>query len=80
MSLLEHMEEMESIVEMKPVSPPLPKKFDSFGKNWRVFLEGFKGHCAVVCGTMYIPLAYILCEHTIVTPEHRATAYSIADK
>jgi len=77
--ILERMEEVESIMEMKPVPPPLPDKFGSFGKNWRVFSEGFKGHCAVVRGTMNIPLAYILREHTIVTPEHRAAAYGTAD-
>jgi hypothetical protein len=68
------MEEVKSITEMKPVPSPLPKKFGSFGKNWLVFSEGFKGHCAVVHGTLYIPLAYILHEHTIVTPEHQAAA------
>jgi hypothetical protein len=74
------MEEVESIVDLKPIPPPLPEKFGSFGKNWRVFLEGFKGHCAVVRGNLYIPLAYILREHTIVTPEHRAAAYSTANE
>ena len=78
--ILERMEEVESIVDMKPIPPPLPEKFGSFGKNWRVFLEGFKGHCAVVRGNLYIPLAYILREHTIVTPEHRAAIYNTADK
>ena len=42
------MEKEESIAEMKPIPPPLPDKFSSFGKNWRIFSEGFKGHCAVV--------------------------------
>ena len=78
--ILERMEEVESIVDLKPIPPPLPEKFGSFGKNWRVFSEGFKGHCAVVHGNLYIPLAYILREHTIVTPEHRAAAYSTADE
>jgi hypothetical protein len=78
--ILERMEEVDSITEMKPVPPPLPGKFTSFGKNWRVFSEGFKGHCAVVRGTMTIPLAYLLREHTIVTPEHRAAEYSTADE
>ena len=78
--ILERMEEEESIAEMKPVPPPLPDKFGSFGKNWRVFSEGFKGHCAVVRGTMNIPLAYLLREHTLVTPEHRAAVYSTADE
>ena len=78
--ILERMEEVESIVDLKPIPPPLPEKFGSFGKNWRVFSEGFKGHCAVVRGNLYIPLAYILREHTIVTPEHRAAAYSTADE
>jgi hypothetical protein len=79
--ILEHMEEVESIADMKPIPPPLPEKFSSFSKNWRIFLEGFKGHCAVVRGNLYIPLAYILREHTIVTPEHRAAAYhSTADE
>jgi hypothetical protein len=78
--ILERMEEVESIVDLKPIPPPLPEKFGSFGKNWRVFFEGFKGHCAVVRGNLYIPLAYILREHTIVTPEHRAAAYSTADE
>jgi len=77
--ILERMEEEESIAEMKPVPPPLPDKFSSFGKNWRVFSEGFKGHCAVVRGMMHIPLAYLLREHTVVTPDHRAAAYSTAD-
>jgi hypothetical protein len=31
------MEEVESIANMKPIPPPLPKKFDSFRKNWRIF-------------------------------------------
>lgn len=78
--ILERMEEVDSITEMKPDPPPLPGKFTSFGKNWRVFSEGFKGHCAVVRGTMTIPLAYLLREHTIVTPEHRAAEYSTADE
>ena len=77
--ILERMEEEESIAEMKPVPPPLPDKFSSFGKNWRVFSEGFKGHCAVVRGTMNIPLAYLLREHTAVTPAQRTDAYSTAD-
>ena len=77
--ILERMEEEESIAEMKPVPPPLPDKFHSFGKHWRVFSEGFKGHCAVVRGTMHIPLGYLLREHTVVTPEHRAAAYGTAD-
>jgi hypothetical protein len=37
--ILEHMEEVESIADMKPVPPSLPEKFGSFGKNWCVFLE-----------------------------------------
>jgi hypothetical protein len=77
--ILERMEEEDSIAEMKPVPPPLPDKFHSFGKHWRVFSEGFKGNCAVVRGTMHIPLAYLLREHTVVTPEHRAAAYGTAD-
>jgi hypothetical protein len=78
--ILERMEEVESLAEMKPAPPPLPKKFGSFGKNWRVFSEGFKGHCAVVCGIMNILLAYILREHTIVTSEHQDADYSTADE
>jgi hypothetical protein len=78
--ILEHMEEVESIADMKPVPPPLPKKFSSFCNNWCVFWEGFKGHCAVVCGNLYILLANILREHTIVTPEHQAATYSTADE
>jgi hypothetical protein len=81
--IIEHMEEVESIADMKPIPPPLPEKFGSFGKHcWRIFLEGFNGYCAVVLvhGNLYIPLAYILREHTIVTPEHRAAAYSTADE
>jgi hypothetical protein len=73
-------EEVESITEIKAVLPSLPEKFGSFGKNWSVFSEGFKGHCAVVCGTLYIPLAYILREHTLVTPEHRDADYSMTDE
>jgi hypothetical protein len=34
----------------------------------------------VVRGNLYIPLAYILREHTIVTPEHQAAAYSTANE
>jgi len=78
--ILERMEEVESIAEMKPVPPPLPDKFTSFGKNWRVFSGGFKGHCAVVRGTMNIPLAYLLRDHAVVTPEHRVADYSTADE
>ena len=52
---MEEEEEEESITEMKSIPPPLLDKFSSFGKNWHVFLEGFKGHCAVVQGTMNIP-------------------------
>jgi hypothetical protein len=63
--ILERMEE-ESIADMKPIPPPLPDKFISFGQNWRVFSEGFKGHCAVVRGTMIIPLTYVLREHDTV--------------
>jgi hypothetical protein len=70
------MEEVERIADMKPVPPPLPETFGSFGKKWRVFLEGFKRHCAGVRGNLYISLVCILREHTIVTPEHRAAAYS----
>ena len=40
--ILERMEEVESIVDLKPIPPPLPEKFGSFSKNWRVFSEGFK--------------------------------------
>ena len=36
--ILEHMEEVETIADMKPVPPLLPKKLGSFGKNWRIFL------------------------------------------
>jgi hypothetical protein len=78
--ILECMEEVESIVEMKPIPPPLPKKFGSFGKNWHVFLEGFKGHCSVVRGTLCIPLAFILREHTIISPEHRGANYITANE
>jgi hypothetical protein len=74
------MEEVESIMDMKNIPPPLPEKFGSFGKNWRIFSEGFKGHCAAIRGNLYITLAYILREHTIVTPEHLAAAYSTADE
>jgi hypothetical protein len=77
--ILARMKEEESIAEMKPSPPPLPDKFSSFGKNWRAFSEGFKGHCAVVRGMMHIPLAYLLREHTLVTPDHRDATYSTAD-
>jgi hypothetical protein len=33
---------------------------------------GFKGHCAIVHGSMNIPLAYVLRDHDIVTPKIRA--------
>jgi hypothetical protein len=35
--ILKRMEEVESITDMKPIPPPLPEKFGSFGKNWRIF-------------------------------------------
>ena len=47
--ILECMEEEESITGMKPVPPPLYQtSLVPSGKNWRVFSEGFKGHCALV--------------------------------
>jgi len=77
--ILERMEEEEDIAEMKPVPPPLPEKFTSFGKHWRVFSEGFKGHCTVVRGSMHIPLAYVLRDHEAVTPAQRLAEYSTTD-
>jgi hypothetical protein len=35
--ILECMEEVESFADMKPILPPLPEKFGSFGKKWRIF-------------------------------------------
>ena len=78
--ILERMEEEESITETPTAAPPLPEKFTSFGLNWRVFSEGFKGHCAAIRGTMRIPLIYVLRSHTLVTPEQQAAQYSTADE
>lgn len=77
--ILERMEEEEEIVSMKPVPPPLPDKFTSFGKHWRIFSEGFKGHCTVVRGTMTIPLLYVLRDHDVVTPAQRDAEYPTSD-
>jgi hypothetical protein len=73
------MMEEEEIQEMKPTPPPLPDKFTAFGMNWRAFSDGFCGHCAVVRGTMNIPLAYILREHEIPTQEMRDAMYDTTD-
>jgi hypothetical protein len=77
--ILARMVEEEEIMEMKPVPPPLPDKFKAFGTSWRTFSDGFYGHCAVVRSTMNIPLAYILREHEIPTPEMVAEAYTTTD-
>jgi hypothetical protein len=77
---LERMEEEESMAEMTVTAPPLPDKFTSFGTNWRTFSEGFKGHCAVVRGTMHLPLLYVLRAHVAVTPAQQAAAYNTADE
>jgi hypothetical protein len=71
------MEEVESIMEeMKPVPPPLPNKFGSFSKNWHFF----KVSRDIVQWFMeqWILLAYLLREHTIVTPDHHQAANSTA--
>jgi len=78
--ILERMEEEEQVASMKATPPPLPDKFVSFGPKWRAFAEGFKGHCAVVRGCMNIPLAYVLRDHTIVTPEMEAMEFDSTDK
>jgi hypothetical protein len=62
--------------ETKP--PPLPDKFVSFTK-WRVFSEGFAGHCSVLRGCMNIPLSYLLREHDIPTDDMRTATYSNSD-
>jgi hypothetical protein len=61
-------------------SPPLPDKFVSFGTKWRVFSEGFKGHCTVLRGCMNIPLSYLLREHDIPTDEMHLTLYANSDE
>jgi hypothetical protein len=45
--ILEHMEEVESIMEMKPIPPPLPKKLGIPGQHWLPYMIGPKGVDAV---------------------------------
>ena len=58
--ILGRMDEEANFAVNKPVTPPLPEKFSSFGPKWREFCDGLKGHCAIVRGCMNIPLAYLL--------------------
>ena len=58
--ILARMDEEANFAVNKPVTPPLPEKFSSFGPKWREFCDGLKGHCAIVRGCMNIPLAYLL--------------------
>ena len=60
--ILSRMNEEANFAVNKPVAPPLPEKFSSFGPKWREFCDGLKGHCAIVRGCMNIPLAYLLRE------------------
>lgn len=58
--ILSRMDEETNLAVNKPVAPPLPEKFSSFGPKWREFSDGLKGHCGTVRGCMNIPLAYLL--------------------
>ena len=58
--ILSRMDEEANFAVNKPVTPPLPEKFTSFGPKWREFNDGLKGHCGIVRGCMNIPLAYLL--------------------
>jgi hypothetical protein len=60
--MLSRMDEEANFAVNRPVAPPLPEKFSSFGPKWREFSEGLQGHCGTVRGCMNIPLAYLLRE------------------
>lgn len=78
--ILARMDEEAQFSVNKPVAPPLPEKFTSFGPKWREFSEGLKGHCGSVRGCMNIPLAYLLREVDPPTPEMLAAVYDTTDE
>jgi hypothetical protein len=77
--LIARLDEEALLLVNKPEAPPLPEKFTSFGPKWRVFAEGFEGHCAAVRGCMNIPLAYVIREHEVPTQDMYAQQYVKTD-
>ena len=76
--ILARMDEEAFFAVNKPVTPPLPEKFTSFGMKWREFSESLKGHLNTVRGCMNIPLAYLLRDVEVPTAEMMA-ADAVAD-
>jgi hypothetical protein len=61
--ILKHMEEVESIKDLKPIPPPLPKKFGSFGKNC-LFFGRLQGTLCCMQGSnsrMFVVFRYYCC-------------------
>jgi hypothetical protein len=78
--IIERMDFEEKLSINKPVPPALPDKFTSFGTKWRIFSEGFQGHCSVLRGCMNIPLSYVLREHGEVDPELLEADFDSSDE